>query len=99
MLLGNYNGEPSHPVTILAGINQRWLGAKCEVTYLRGCPHGDLQGDSNAPQATAINNAEANRDLAKAADVVIYVGGINPSWKTRNEEVQLTGSGGDRTSD
>jgi len=33
-LVGNYNGEPSQPVTILDGIRRRYPGA--EVTYLEG---------------------------------------------------------------
>lgn len=36
VLLGNYNGTPSHPVTPLAGIRNR-IGASSEVLYARGC--------------------------------------------------------------
>ena len=35
MMLGNYNGEPTHVVTILDGIKAAYPGA--EVTYERGC--------------------------------------------------------------
>jgi beta-glucosidase len=35
VLLGNYNGEPSHPVTPLAGIRQK-VGAGARVLYARG---------------------------------------------------------------
>ena len=38
MLLGNYNGTPSHPVTILQGIRDK-AGPDCEVTYFRGCDY------------------------------------------------------------
>ena len=33
-LVGNYNGEPSHPVTILEGIRRRYPNA--EITYVQG---------------------------------------------------------------
>ena len=33
-LVGNYNGEPSHPVTILDGIKRRY--PKADVTYVQG---------------------------------------------------------------
>jgi len=36
VLLGNYNGTPSHPVTPLAGIRAK-IGATAEVLYARGC--------------------------------------------------------------
>jgi len=35
VMLGNYNGEPSHPVTPLAGIRQK-VGTKTRVLYARG---------------------------------------------------------------
>ena len=37
VLLGNYNGTPSHPVTPLAGIREK-LGANTNVLYALGCP-------------------------------------------------------------
>ena len=37
VLLGNYNGHPSHPVTILAGIKQA-LEPDTKVLYVEGCP-------------------------------------------------------------
>ena len=35
-LVGNYNGDPSAPVTILAGLRSA-LGSEVKVDYLRGC--------------------------------------------------------------
>jgi beta-glucosidase len=46
MLLGNYNGDPSHPVTILQGIKQA-LEPNTTVLYVNGCP---LVDDHNALQ-------------------------------------------------
>jgi beta-glucosidase len=75
MLLGNYNGEPARPVTILNGIKQV-AGAGIEVTYTPGCPLV-LRMDQPVDFAkTMIADAVA---AAKSADVVIYVGGISPS--------------------
>lgn len=36
ILVGNYNGTPSHPVTILQGIRDK-VGPGTKVTYARGC--------------------------------------------------------------
>jgi beta-glucosidase len=40
VLLGNYNGEPSHPVTPLAGIRQK-VGPGTQVLYARGSDLAD----------------------------------------------------------
>jgi beta-glucosidase len=74
LLLGNYNGEPSHPVTILAGIKSV-AGANTEVTYETGCPLAVRKDGRNQPSQQTLDAAVAS---AKAADVVIYVGGISP---------------------
>jgi beta-glucosidase len=74
LLLGNYNGEPSHPVTILNGIKQV-AGAGIEVTYTPGCP---LVLRKDEPADFAKNMIADAVAAAKSADVVIYVGGISP---------------------
>ncbi len=86
VLHGNYNGTASHPVTVLNGIRQV-AGTNIEVTYAqgsvittnaggRGGRRGGRGGAAARPaaelQAEAISNA-------MNADLVIYVGGINPS--------------------
>lgn len=40
VLLGNYNGLPSHPVTILQGIKNK-VGPSTKVLYARGCELAD----------------------------------------------------------
>ncbi len=45
-LVGNYNGTPSHPVTILAGLRNR-LGAGTTIDYIQGC---DYLGSAPSPQ-------------------------------------------------
>jgi beta-glucosidase len=86
LLLGNYNGEPSHPITILDGIKSV-AGTNVEVIYEPGCPlvvkKADMDKIRNDSFARAI-------DAAQSADAVIYVGGINS---------RLEGEEGDATSD
>jgi beta-glucosidase len=94
MLLGNYNGTPSHPVTILAGIRAA-AGTNCEVIYEPGCPlalHTNAAGEIKAEQW--IKSIET----AWSADVVVYVGGISPQLEGEEMKVNYDGfSGGDRT--
>jgi beta-glucosidase len=96
MLNGNYNGVPARPVTILAGI-QAIAGPNIEVTYAPGCPLALKKDNSNQPASDMTADALA---AAKAADVVIYVGGINSQME--GEEMARANSlvgfnGGDRT--
>jgi beta-glucosidase len=97
MLLGNYNGTPSQPVTILAGIKAA-AGANCEVVYEPGCPLAVRipQGGTNGE----ITVEKWTKAIATAwsADVVIYVGGISPQLEGEEMKVNYDGfSGGDRT--
>ncbi|HEY3269183.1 MAG TPA: glycoside hydrolase family 3 C-terminal domain-containing protein [Armatimonadota bacterium] len=84
ILLGNYNGDPSHPVNILRGIRNRAKGIR--VTYNKGCELA-----SEAPdRASALENA-------RAADAVVLVMGISPRLEGEEMDVQVEGfSGGDR---
>jgi beta-glucosidase len=80
-LLGNYNGDASHPITILDGIRKK-LGAGATVGYEPGC---DIKGDSR----TGFDKALA---LAGKSDVVIAVMGLN-----QTVEGEEGSGGGDRT--
>ena len=94
VLLGNYNGTPSAPVPILNGI-RNVAGNSIEVVYARGCPLALKKGQSESENPEDFTNALS---IAKAADVVVYVGGLNP--KLEGEEMRVTYdgfSGGDRT--
>jgi beta-glucosidase len=94
MLLGNYNGTPSHPVTILQGIKEA-AGPGIEVVPVTGCPLALRNGESPATYAAGIDAAVA---LARTADAIIYVGGINPELEGEEMRVDYEGfSGGDRT--
>ncbi|MGH7939870.1 MAG: glycoside hydrolase family 3 C-terminal domain-containing protein [Limisphaerales bacterium] len=96
VLLGNYNGTPARPVTILDGI-KAVAGDRIQVTYSPGCPLALAKDNSNAPTPEMTARAIAD---AKAADVVIYVGGIN-SQLEGEESKKANGYigfyGGDRT--
>jgi beta-glucosidase len=96
MLLGNYNGTPSHPITILNGLRSV-AGASLEVTYQPGCPLAVRKDGSDQPPASMAQEAVA---AAAGADVIIYVGGISPDLE--GEEFGGTDpydgfKGGDRT--
>ncbi len=66
VLVGNYSGDPSHPVTFLDGIRKKWAG-KGTVLYAKGC-------EISRPDAAL--EAEALATAAKA-DVVVMVMGLN----------------------
>ena len=98
VLLGNYNGIPSQPATILTGIiNSAGKGMKIlysqgierpEVRALRP-ENADVTGDASFKEAIAI---------AKKADIVIFIGGISPNLEGEEMEVKVPGfSAGDRT--
>ena len=73
MLLGNYGGTPSRSVTILDGLKAA-AGPGVEVTCHKGCPLALLTDGSNKPTPEMRSQAVA---AARAADVVIYVGGLD----------------------
>jgi len=73
MLYGNYSGKSSQPVTILEGIKQV-AGPGTAVTYAAGCPLALRKDGTNklSPEKVAAVVA-----TAKAADVIIFVGGLD----------------------
>ena len=96
MLEGNYNGHAARPVTILNGIKQI-AGTDIAVTYAEGCPLALLTDGSNKPAQEKIDDAIAK---AKAADVVVFVGGISArlEGEEMGRDVVFDGFlGGDRT--
>ena len=94
VLLGNYNGTPSHPVTVLLGLKDV-AGPGIEVTYSRGGPLALHPGETYGPEAPDF---QAAVQAARAADVVVYVGGISPQLEGEEMRVDYVGfQGGDRT--
>ena len=95
VLLGNYNGTPSHPVTALAGI-KNCIGESTNVKYAPGC---GLVGNDMIMDTIPGYDAFAEAvDLAKASDIVIFCGGISPRLEGEEMQVPFKGFlGGDRT--
>jgi len=94
VLLGNYNGTPSKPVTILDGIRQV-AGPKVEVLHASGYPLALRSDASNKPTPEMLLRAVS---VASSADVVIYVGGLSPQLEGEEMRVDYQGfAGGDRT--
>ncbi|HTQ37242.1 MAG TPA: glycoside hydrolase family 3 C-terminal domain-containing protein [Steroidobacteraceae bacterium] len=111
-LLGNYNGTPAAPVTILQGI--RAAVPQAQVVYARGAelvaglverpiagaPGAPAPGAPPAPATPAPAPPSADEALAAArdADVVIFVGGLTTQIEGEEMRVSYPGfSGGDRT--
>jgi beta-glucosidase len=94
VLRGNYYGQASHPVTILAGI-RRVAGPGIAVTYEPGGPSALRKDGRGKPAPELLTRAVK---AALAADVVIYAGGLKPSLEGEEMEVDYDGfDGGDRT--
>jgi beta-glucosidase len=93
VLLGNYNGDPSHPVTILQGIRKA-AGKDILVEYAQGCPLV-LEAGVRASDRKEWRKA---LEVVERADLVIYVGGLSPSLEGEEMAVKADGfAGGDRT--
>lgn len=93
VLLGNYNGTPSDPVTPLRGIKEKLTGFS-EVLYAQGCNWAaGMPGQKSAEEL----KAEA-MDVAKRANVIIMCMGITPRLEGEEMRVNIEGfKGGDRT--
>jgi len=92
ILLGNYNGTPTHPVTILDGIREV-VGHQAEVIYEPGVPL--VPATNGRMDVGAWEKAVV---AAWSADVIIYVGGISPQLEGEEMKVDYDGfNGGDRT--
>jgi beta-glucosidase len=94
VLLGNYNGTPSHPVTPLAGIREK-VGAKTNVLYAMGCTLAE-----NLPTSDVVPGRDYEKealDAAKKADAVVLFMGLSPRLEGEEMKVEVEGfRGGDR---
>jgi len=102
VLLGNYNGTPAAPVTILEGI--RAAMPQAEVTYERGAElvegfvERPVRGAPVDSPARPPASADAALAAARSAEVVIFVGGLTSQIEGEEMRVSYPGfSGGDRT--
>jgi beta-glucosidase len=93
VLLGNYNGTPSDPVTPLRGIKEKLEGS-AQVIYAQGCNW--VTGLPNQKPEEELRPAAI--EAAKKADVVIMFMGITPRLEGEEMRVSVDGfKGGDRT--
>jgi beta-glucosidase len=93
VLLGNYNGIPSDPVTPLRGIKEKLAGFS-EVLYSQGCNWAAGMPGERTPE---VMKAEA-LEVAGKADVIIMCMGITPRLEGEEMRVNVEGfRGGDRT--
>ena len=97
VLLGNYNGDPTNPVTILQGIKNR-AGRKIRITYALGVDQPEkIARDSTRIKMQPSMVSEAIR-VATKSDIIVFVGGISPELEGEEMPVKIDGfSGGDRT--
>lgn len=94
VLLGNYNGEPSNPVTFLQGIKQA-VGSNVSIItnkYIKG-PDEDYTNEDNAKDSIDLLVKDCS-----TADVVIFCGGLDPNIEGEESGVDKKGFfHGDRT--
>jgi len=90
VLFGNYNGIPSHAVSVLEGMQKQFPGA--QVSYQPGTNFLSEKPVTGDPLAAALA-------AAKQADVVVAVTGITSKLEGEEMKVDVPGfQGGDRTS-
>lgn len=94
VLLGNYNGTPSDPITPLRGIREE-LNGQAEVLYAQGCNWASgMPGQKKSDEELKAEALEA----AMKADAVIMCMGITPRLEGEEMQVDVEGfRGGDRT--
>ena len=98
VLLGNYNGIPSQPVTLLEGIRKR-AAKNTKVSFSQGVLRPEIQALSTGKSLSenSIVFADAIKAVNKA-DVVVFVGGISPNLESEEMDVKVPGfAAGDRT--
>jgi len=89
VLYGNYNGTPSHAVTVLEGIRKQFPGG--QITYQPGTSFLSEKPMTGDPLVEAVS-------AARQADVVVAVVGITSKLEGEEMKVDVPGfKGGDRT--
>ena len=89
MQWGNYNGTPSHTVTVLEGLQQKFKN----VQFVDNFP---LVLEDSVSMEPFLQRADSVARLA--SDVIVFVGGISPRLEGEEMKVTYPGfKGGDRT--
>ena len=95
VLLGNYNGTPSDPVTPLRGIREA-VSRNTKVVYARGTNLADVLLTKDSTRSEVLE-AEAEK-VARSADAVVLVLGLTNQLEGEEMRVEVPGfRGGDRT--
>lgn len=95
MQWGNYNGFPSHTVTLLEGIRTKLPQA--QIIYEPICGLTDAIQKDNTAQKSVLNE-QTLINKVKDTDVIIFAGGISPQLEGEEMDVSVAGfKGGDRT--
>ena len=94
-LNGNYNGDPTHTVTLLEGI-QAAVGPAVTVDFAKGAP---LVEDPRRPRDNVSpEDFQKAIDMAAKDDVIIYIGGLNSGLEGEESSLEVPGFfHGDRT--
>jgi beta-glucosidase len=97
MLLGNYNGEPTDPVTPLRGVREAVPGTR--VLYARGADLADgFPVTDSGPRVPAETLAVEAVNAARQADAVVLFLGLTARMEGEEMPLQIAGfRGGDRT--
>ena len=76
ILLGNYNGTPSHPVTPLAGMKKRF--GEANVVYAAGSVLAETSASPGLPPLPPPDLLTPAVEAARNADLVVAFVGISP---------------------
>ena len=87
VLLGNYNGKPSHAVTILEGIRAKAQARGVAVRYAKGCGIASRSTSGIAEAVEAVRRPEVG--------VAVAVLGLSPRYEGEEKD-SLLNPGGDR---
>jgi len=101
VLLGNYNGTPSRPVTVLAGIRSR-VSWGTKILHAVGAPLVDGMSAAgpgrSGPAPSSDSLMVEAQAAANAADAIVLVLGLSPRVEGEQMNVALEGfKDGDRT--
>jgi beta-glucosidase len=98
VLLGNYHGTPSKPVTVLQGIKNT-LGKNARLFYAAGANPLEVLADTGGQKTVSDDRLTTEAlDVAGRSEVILFVGGISPDLEGEESDVKTEGFvKGDRT--
>jgi beta-glucosidase len=94
LLNGNYNGDPTHTVTLLEGIQKE--AGNIEVDFAKGAPL--TRKPNHSEENVSSKDYQKAIDMASQADVIIYIGGLDTELEGEESDYASPGfTHGDRT--